>query len=112
MYVRQGFNTFTYISQPINLHQKFLESRGHCRPISLQDYCVCCGRVRLYRYVNLKTQIFHQAQGCRLAKEGKKQAEQLGNQNDSVFAIIILIRQGFNFTKADQAPIRINLHGT
>src|ERR1039458_3425608 len=49
-------------------------------------------------------------QSCCLAKQGKKQPEQLRNQNDSEFAILVRVRLGFSFAEATQVSIRFYLH--
>jgi hypothetical protein len=70
------------LPQPVNFQQKVLESRSHCRSIGRRVCRVRWGRGRFCPDVNLKAQIFYQTQRCCLAEEGKKQPEQLRNQND------------------------------
>jgi hypothetical protein len=92
MVVRQGFNTFAHTPQPVNFQQKVLESRSHCRSIGFRVYRVRCVCGQLCPDINLKAQIFYQAQRCCLAKEGKKQPEQVRNQIDSRLAVLIRVR--------------------
>ena len=111
MIVGQDFNPFAHTPQSVNFQQKVFESRSDCRSIGFRVYCVHCGCGQLCLNVNLKTQIFYQAQRCCLAKKGEKQPEQMRNQIDSHLAVLLRVRLGFNFVEPAQTSIRRYLHG-
>src|SRR3984957_7754659 len=115
MFVRQVYNTFAHLPQPVNFQQKVLKSRGHDRSIGCRVCNVLWGRGGLCPDVNLKAQVFYQTQRCCLTEEGKKQPEQLRNQNDPGLApglaVPIRCRVGFTSAGPAKASIRRDLPG-
>ena len=105
MFVRQGFNAIAHFPQPVNFQQKILESHSH--PPLRQLLRLLSRRGRHLPDLILKTQFLYQAQRCCLAKEGKKQSEQLRNQSYSGLAILIHIRWDSTSSRPCKPPFTV-----